>query len=112
MIENVRIKSTHLGPEDHGIFSAMLLVEGANGGGGFGGHDLRLNGALYIQQLLTALKVRRWEDLSGLVVRVWTHRNTYVAIGHVIDDSWFRNDGIGDPRVTTEKELRGIFNVD
>jgi hypothetical protein len=104
-ITNARIKSTQLGPEDHGIFSAMLHIEGASGGGGFGGHDLRKNAADYIYELLSALKVRRWEDLNGMVVRVCCHRNTYVAVGHIIDDSWFTFVR-GIPATVSEAQLR------
>lgn len=104
-ITNVRITSTHLGPEDHGILSAMLFVEGADTGGGFGGHDLRKNAADYIRQLLSVLRVQHWEALTGMFVRVCCHRNAYVAIGHIINDQWFTLVH-GEPRTVSEAQLR------
>lgn len=77
-----RIKSTHLGYEDHGIFTSWVHVEGKGWGQGVGGYSLDtksvgdkgrqptiLCGAL-VQETILALGVRKWEDLPGVRVYV------------------------------------------
>lgn len=79
------IRSTHLGYEDHGIFTSYLHVEGKGWGQGVGGYTLDdkpdldngrkerqptiLCGAL-VQETIHALGVRKWEDLPGVRVHV------------------------------------------
>lgn len=39
--------------------------------------------------VLSALKIKRWEDLPGKVCRVKIVDEKAYAVGHFIEDSWF-----------------------
>lgn len=65
-----KIRSTHLGPEDHGIPTFMLDFDFGGSGQGFGGYDLRHWGYGPVGAILSAAGVARWEDLPGRVVTV------------------------------------------
>ena len=83
-IKNAKIKSTSLGIEDHGIFTAFLHIEGDGWGCGFGGFSLdsyskkegkRIGHAFgidFIQEILKTLDVPAWEKLPGTFLRVET----------------------------------------
>ena len=47
-IENGKIESTNLGPEDHGILTFWLSLAFDGGGQGFGGYDI-YRSLLYLQ---------------------------------------------------------------
>lgn len=106
-IQNARILSTHLGPEDHGIPTAMLTLEGQHDSTGFGGYDLRHHGIGYVTQLLSALCVSTWEKLPSQVVRMAIAGHMCIAVGHVMQDRWFVCDKDG-PRVVTEADLLSV----
>lgn len=109
-IKNAIIKSTQLGPEDHGIFTAWILVEGPGWGCGFGGYsfqsyDKALDrpvgsgfGVEFIRSVLDTVGVGRWEKLVGTAVRVESEGpgGRILRIGHLLEDRWF------DPRVAAE----------
>ena len=74
------IKSTRLGTEDHGIFTAMLMCEGAGTGVGVGGYSLdtpaperkpgssRVGTAFGMEWLMRVMRivgVESWEKLPG-----------------------------------------------
>ena len=107
---NARIKSTHLGFEDHGILTIWIHLEFEHSGQGFGGFVLddkpleedrgqsgyrRQPSALAgrsITGILQALDVTSWEKLAGTYVRIrkdggWSAPITH--IGHIIKDRWF-----------------------
>ncbi len=101
-IHNAQIKSTMLGYEDHGILTAMLDVEWAGGGIGFGGYrldspkgdDTELQGVSidYIKEIMRVVGVSRWEDLQGKYIRIETEGwgGRALAIGNLMSDEWFR----------------------
>ena len=107
---NAQIKSTMLGFEDHGIFTAYLSIEWPGAGCGFGGYSLGKDvpagasgyGSAYIQRILKTVGVEKWEDLKGKYIRVESQGlgGGIVRIGHIIEDKWF------DP-----KELAAEFKV-
>lgn len=82
-----KIRSTHLGPEDHGIFTTMLHVEYGGSGQGIGGYALdsaavegdshlgsRRGTALgleWIMRTLQACGVSQWERLVGRTIYVY-----------------------------------------
>lgn len=102
-IENAKITGTSLGPEDHGIFTAWVTVEGEGWGVGFGGYAFdswnekrkqRVGmsyGLEYIRRLMKTVGVERWEKLPGTYVRVETEGagGKCLRIGHVLKDQWF-----------------------
>jgi hypothetical protein len=102
-IKNVIIKSTKLGIEEHGIFTAYLHLEGDGWGCGFGGYAMdtwidRENkrvgtrfGCDFITGVLKTLEVDSWENLKGKMVRAETEGwgGKILRIGHPIKDIWF-----------------------
>lgn len=103
MIEerNAKIRSTHLGCEDHGIMTVWINLEWEGGGQGFGGYALdqweaarnkRIGtayGMQFIMAILDTLEVERWEKLVGTVVRIRAEYTKVHAIGHFLKDQWF-----------------------
>ena len=102
-IENVKITSTQLGYEDHGIFTCNLILDGYGWGCSFGGYALdtynkeqkqrvaTIQGFQAIIELMKALEVKNWEDLKGQYIRVehqgWGGKIT--KVGHLIKNKWF-----------------------
>jgi len=68
--EIAKITSTHLGFEDHGIFTAMLHVTYGGAGQGVGGYAIAGMAGEFITSLLRACGVDRWEKLVGRTVYV------------------------------------------
>jgi len=109
-IKNARIKSTMLGMEDHGIFTAFLYVEGDNWACGFGGYGMdayakHLNkrighrfGIDFIKGVLETLDVLTWEKLSGTFLRVETEGlgGKIKRVGHPIKEKWFDPDELAE----------------
>ena len=105
--ENGRIESTMLGVEDHGIFTAVLMLAFDGTGQGFGTHALdepieedgkfvgrhgTAYGLDHIMRILEVVGVNRWEDLPGKYVRVQRDGGRFdliSRIGHITKDSWF-----------------------
>ena len=106
MTENARIKSTFLGYEDHGIFTATLTLEFDGTEQGALGYcldtyDKGRNDPLvrerrgtafgmdHILQVLAVVGVRSWSELVGKHIRVErADRHTIVRIGHLVKDQW------------------------
>lgn len=102
-IENCRIKSTSLGMEDHGIFTAFIHVEGDCWGCGFGGYsyggwDKPSNDSIgpamlheFVRGVCRVVGVDGWEKLPGAYCRVRTDGpgGSIKAIGNLLKDSWF-----------------------
>lgn len=87
---NARIDGTHLGFEDHGIFTAWLHLEHDNGHQGFGGYVL--SGQYldrFINRVLKIAEVGKWEDLEGKYIRVKRERSKIHEIGNLLKDVWF-----------------------
>ncbi len=94
-----------LGVEDHGIFTAYLLLSyGVTGGPGFGGYALdRHNGERnknservgtaygmeFIRRVMLTVGVETWEALKGKHIRVRMNEMRVDSIGHIIEDHWF-----------------------
>ena len=103
-IMNAVITKTHLGLENHGIFSYMLSLDLSGGGSiGWGGYALddfdkelkrRIGtapGMELIMQIMAVVNVEKWEDLRGKHIRVkqaggWGGK--LIAIGHFMEDKW------------------------
>ncbi len=111
-ISNAKIISTHLGFEDHGIFTFILTVQyGDNSCQGIGliamdtpNHDEQgkfigriatREGMQMIMDILETVGVDRWERLQHQHVRVehegWGSSAT--RIGHITEDRWFKIGG-------------------
>lgn len=114
-IKNAIITSTHLGCEDHGIFTCYLHLDYGGSGQGFGGYALdkhngnrgegseRLGtayGMEFIRRILSTLEISQWEKLPGTHVRVVASHEKVLSIGHIIKDRWFSPD-----------DLKTLFNV-
>lgn len=101
------IESTHLGYEDHGIFTAQLGVQFASGGyTGLGGYCLDQSGATerqatlygmeFIMKVMAAVGVSKWEDLTGKrIIALFPedalvhHGFECVGIAHIAEDRIF-----------------------
>lgn len=98
-----KIKSTHLGGEDHGILTAYLHCEGDGWGIGVGGFGLdtydqkrkervaAAYGLDHIVQLYRTVGVESWEKLPGREVLVLfdspdSWGNTAKGIAHISDE--------------------------
>ena len=102
-IVNAKITSTHLGTEDHGIFTCYLTIEWPGAGCSFGGYALdqydastkaRIGtayGMEFIRLAMAAVGVSRWEKLPGTYCRVETEGwgGGLTRIGHITEDRWF-----------------------
>jgi hypothetical protein len=102
---NAQIKSTVLGPEDHGIMTFIIGLEFDGCYQSFGGYALDWNDQgtrrtsddghnfLMIRKIIEAVGVRSWEDLKGQYCRIeredgWNGK--IIGIGHIVNDQWFR----------------------
>ena len=89
-IKNARITGTMLGYEDHGIFTCMIDLDYGGGCQGFGGYTLGGDYTnKFIEGIFKALKVRKWEELKGQLIRVKADNSKVYEIGHLLEDSWF-----------------------
>ena len=90
-IENGKIESTNLGPEDHGILTFWLSLAFDGGGQGFGGYDIWALPCQVLGKLLQVLEVKSWEDLKNTYIRVKRDEpfGKIIAIGHIVKDKWF-----------------------
>ena len=100
-LKNAEITGTHLGYEDHGIFTFMLNLKYGGSGQGAGGwaldsYDKKLDkrigtklGMDLIIEILKVLEVEKWEDLPGQFIRVKADYTKVHAIGHLLKDKWF-----------------------
>jgi hypothetical protein len=90
-IRNAIVESTHLGKEDHGIVTCQLHLSYGSSNQSFGGHSLMYEkyGIAYINAILETLNVNKWENLPGTHLRVKSTSQKIVAIGHIINDTWF-----------------------
>ena len=89
MSRNVRIESTFLGLENHGIPSFMLHTISGGLAQGFGGWDLRFYGIDILIKILDVVGVSSWEKIPGSYCRVKENSTGGLsAIGHITDDKW------------------------
>jgi hypothetical protein len=103
-IKNARIRSTTLGWEDHGIFTAFVDLEYDGSGQGFGGYALdewrgernatgkRFGtswGMEFIMRVCEIVGVKRWEELPGKYVRADADSGKVYRVGHITADKWF-----------------------
>lgn len=100
MYENMKIESTILGYEEHGILTCILNLTKENISQSFGYFTLdeykngkrnpTIFSGFWIQRILEVVGVLKWENLKGKYVRV--HFDNYeniIGIGHIIKDKWF-----------------------
>ena len=98
-IRNARITSTMLGIEDHGIFTAVVQLEGNGWSQGFGtycyGAALKASPAQamsalrFIQEVCRIAGVDSWEKLPGKYVRMEFDNCKVYRIGSILGDDWF-----------------------
>ncbi len=102
-IKNALIKSTFLGIEDHGIFTAFITLDYSGSGQSFGGYSMdapnkgeqglsRIGtpfGCEFILRVIRTLEVNSWEKLIGTYCRVMATHNKVHSIGHIQKDQWF-----------------------
>lgn len=108
-IKNAIIQNTHLGFEDHGVFTCYLWLDYGGIQQSFGGYSLdtpvkKLTGGYpyrrgtdygmeFINLVLRTVGVEKWEDLKGKYIRVCTPTGLgsgpIIKIGHIIKDIWF-----------------------
>ena len=95
-MRETEVCSTHLGLEDHGIFTFNLDLDFGGYHQGVGGYALeegpQHNGWVgttpLLRRILEIAEVDRWEKLPGKIIRV-RRRDTFVlAIGHFMKDDW------------------------
>lgn len=96
---NARIKDTFLGIEDHGIFTAVVYLEGDGWGQGFGTYcfgsketstpEQNHNLSLFITEVLRIAGVESWEELPGKMVRMEGTNSQIHRIGHIFREDWF-----------------------
>lgn len=84
-----KIESTHLGYEDHGIFTLLLNVNYGGSGQSIGFHSLdnpsptgkgRVGtryGMEYIMRVMSACGVSKWEDVKGRTIIVLKRDNSW-----------------------------------
>ena len=117
-IKNYKIISTHLGYEDHGIFTFYLRLKGADGVHAYVGsyaldspdtlstgtltkRILTVKGATLIAKILDTVGVANWEELHGEYIRVEDNGlGSYITkFGNLIEDKWIDLDDYfkGDP---------------
>ena len=88
-IRNMKIASTFLGREDHGIPTFWLNMVSEGSGQGFGGYDLRFYGIKPLVRILEVVGVDSWEKLPGSYCRVDGSYSGLKAIGHITDEKWY-----------------------
>jgi len=110
MIEtrNATIKSTMLGYEDHGIFTAILNLDYGGAGQGFGlcfldayndktkEREGTAFGMQFIIEVMKVVGVESWESLKGKHCRVKADYEKVHAIGHFLKDEWFSPQDLYD----------------
>jgi len=117
-IFNARIRSTTLGVEDHGIFTAWLHLDyGDSCSQGFGGFALdgkprerkigserpgTAYGCEYILRVLRTLEAPSWEKLPGMYCRAEVKGGLIRRIGHVLKDRWFDPAALADQLALAE----------
>lgn len=119
LIKNAKIKSTYLGIEDHGIFTAFLHLDFGGYTQSFGGYTLdkyvkdgrrsgHAFGTEFIMQILRVLEIESWEKLPGTVCRVRSgsdpeHYNSIEEIGHFMKDQWFNPKSLAEKYFPLQK---------
>lgn len=104
LVCNAVVKETRVGFEDHGILTALVVLEDALGVQGFGNYAFdwmngnercySTNGSHFLRRVLEVAGRDQWGALPGTVVRVRrAGGGPILAIGHAIKEEWF------DPRV-------------
>ena len=103
MIQNAVIRNTRIYVEDHGVFTASILLDFGNAVTLFGGWPFDAPagkvrrgvafGAEYLRRVLEVLEVAGWEDLPRTIVRADSEDGIVRRIGHALKEKWF------DPRV-------------
>jgi len=100
-IRNAVIKSVSLSSDDHGCLSAWVSLEYSSGGQGFGGyalylppssanHKIQSVAGHFIFRVMEVAGVTNWDKVAGKTVRVEADRRKVHAIGHILNDDWFR----------------------
>ncbi len=103
-IRNVKIESTMLGWEDHGMLTAWLTVTWPGGGQGFGGYALdepiQIGGKFshrqgsdfgmrFVESIIKTVGVESWEKLKGSYCRIDAEHSKIHRLGHLLEDRWF-----------------------
>ena len=99
-IENVKIRSTMLGIEDHGLTTCWLMLEWPGSGQGFGGRMLGTEKkphaafGFFVRRILETLGTDIWENLPGKYARIEHDDGSgcsqkILRLGHITEDRWF-----------------------
>lgn len=107
-IHNMKITSTFLGIEDHGIMTFMIHLQGETIGIGYGGYGLDIsygstkiktpssNGLGYqaIRHILETLGKTQWESLPNSLCRIEFDdgpgsSGKILRIGNILKEKWF-----------------------
>ena len=92
-ISNVRVLSTFIGIEDHGLLTCSIMVKGDGWIQSFGGYDCReRRGGFFadvINNILRTLEKNSWEDLKDSYCRVKSVDGSIIEIGHITENRWF-----------------------
>ena len=124
MIEtkNAKIEGTHLGWEDHGIFTFILKLDYGGSGQCAGSYALdewfgskgstgeRGGTAMGLDLVMAVLKtvgVQKWEDLPGLHIRVRADNSKVHAIGNYLEDKWLDFAAFFEKRPGTAGKVEG-----
>lgn len=88
-INNARITKTSLDIER--FLTVWLHLDYGGSGQAFGGWVLGGEwGCQFLCKLMETVGVERWEDLPGKHIRAEHDWGKVYAIGHIIEDKWFR----------------------
>lgn len=90
-VRNAKIESTYLGIEDHGIFTALVMVDYGGSVQGLQvclGHGKTGYAFHVLTGILEAVEAEQWERLPGKAVRVKIEGSLIRAIGHFLKDKW------------------------
>jgi hypothetical protein len=93
---NAIIESTFLGIEDHGIFTCSLGLDYGSLHQFFGMHNLSYKdyGVAYLRKILEVVGVNSWDELKDKPIRVKCEHTGVHAIGHIIEDKWFKPEKV------------------
>lgn len=101
-IHNAQIKDADLLIEDHGILTGFVRVSTNGWTVSIGGymldtHDPDTKGrahhghcGLFIRRILETMGLTEWSNLIGRPCRVELDGNRVIALGHFMEDRWFR----------------------
>ena len=101
-IRNAVITSATITNDDHGLLSAWIFLKyGDSSEQGFGGwalylpksfthHEVKSHAGHFIWRVMEIAEVTEWSKLNGKTIRVKGSFSKIDAIGHIINNDWFK----------------------